>query len=123
MSEIERLKRIARSWWGGVRKKRRPAAYEQDDPRMIINDLGLQLSPAALASIADNSFRREDMLVQLYNAEETLNIDLIRDNTQIDPRHNPKVYEHEGHIVITATVDGEEVVIVEFEPERPDPLL
>ena len=115
MSEIDRLKRIVRSWWGGRHKSRRSAAYEQDDPRMIINDLGLQLSPEGLASIADSSFRREDMLVQIYNAEEELGIDLIEDNVRIDPRWEPRVYELDGHIAITATVKDEEVVVIEFQ--------
>ena len=115
MSDLYRIKRIARSWWGGVRKKQRPATYEQDDPRMIINDLGLQMSPEALEGIADNSFRREDMLVQLYNAEEELGIDLIKDNTAIDPKWNPKVYEQDDRVAITIVVKKEEVVIVEFD--------
>lgn len=117
MSEIDRLKRIARSWWGGIRKKQRPASYERDDARMIINDLGLQMSPEALTSIADNSFRREDMLVQIYNAEEDLGIDIIQDNVQIDSQWEPKVYEEEGKIAVTIVVKKEEIVIVEFEDD------
>ena len=94
MSNIDRLKRVVKSWYAGLRKKRRSAVYEQDDPRMIINDLGLQMSPEGLAFIADSSFHREDMLMQIYAAEEELDRDLVVDNTHLDPVYSPKVYDH-----------------------------
>jgi|GEM_PF-1486094 len=114
MSNIDRLRRVVNSWVGSRRKQRRPAVYEQDDPRMIINDLGLQLSPEALSLIADNNFYREDLLVQIYAAEEELDCDLVVDNIQLDPQYSPKVYEDEKVIAVSILIDGEEVVIIEF---------
>lgn len=116
MSELQRLKRVFDSWLGQVRKtkKRRLSSYDQDDPRMIITELGLQMSPDALVYMTDDSVRREDFLHQVYAAEDELDIDLIRDNREIDPALDPKVYEEEGYIVFTAMVDGEEFVIAEF---------
>lgn len=114
MANIDRLKRVVMSWVGGLRKRRRNAVYEQDDPRMIINDLGLQLSPEGLAFIADSSFHREDMLMQIYAAEEELDRDLVVDNNRLDPAYSPKVYEKDDRIVVTMVVKGEEVVIFEF---------
>lgn len=114
MSNIDRLKRVVTTWVGSMRKRRRPAVYEQDDPRMIINDLGLQLSQEALSLIADNNFYREDMLVQIYAAEEELDRDLVVDNIQLDPQYSPKVYEDENRITVSILIEGEEVVIIEF---------
>lgn len=114
MSNIERLKRVVTSWVGGLRKKRRSSVYEQDDPRMIINDLGLQLSPEALSFIADSSFHREDMLMQIYAAEEELDRDLVVDNVRLDPVYSPKVYESFDRIAVTMIINGDEVVVFEF---------
>ena len=114
MSNIDRLKRVVKAWYAGLRKRRRTAVYEKDDPRMIINDLGLQMSPEALSFIADSSFHREDMLVQIYAAEEELDRDLVLDNIRLDPAYSPKVYETEDRIAVTMIVKGEEVVIFEF---------
>ncbi|HHG85636.1 MAG TPA: hypothetical protein ENJ82_12885 [Bacteroidetes bacterium] len=116
MSDLQRLKRVFDSWLGQVRKtkKRRLSSYDQDDPRMIITELGLQMSPDALVFMTDDSFRREDFLLQVYAAEDELDIDLIRDNREIDPALGPKVYEEDGYIIFTAMVDGEEFVIAEF---------
>lgn len=123
MSEFYRIKRVVSSWLAGRVKRRRTATYEQDDARMILNELGLQMSPEALAFVADNSFRREDMLVQIYAAEEELNVDLILDNVMIDPIWDPKVYVGDKKFAITVTVRREEVVIVEFDyPEATQPM-
>lgn len=114
MSNYSRLKRLTRAWIGSMRKRRRPNAYEQDDPRMIFTELGLQMSPETLSTLSDNSYYREDFLVQLHSAEEELNLDLVLDNTSIDPVWDPKVYEENGKVMITATVDGEETIVAEF---------
>jgi hypothetical protein len=116
MSELKRLKRVFDSWLGQVRKtkRRRLSVYDQDDPRMIINELGLSMSPDALVYMTENSTRREDFLMQIYAAEDELDVDLVRDNREIDPRWSPAVYEEDNKIVFTATVDGDEYVIAEF---------
>lgn len=115
MSNLQRLKRLTKSWIGSLRKRRRSASYEQDDPRMIINELGLQMSPETLTFLADSSYHREDLLVQIHGAEEELDIDLIRNNVEIDPIWDPKVYEDDSLILFTVVVDEEEVIIVEFD--------
>lgn len=123
MSEFYRIKRIVNSWLGSRHKRRRSATYEQDDPRMILNDLGLQMSPEALAFVADSSFRREDMLMQIYAAEEELDVDLVLDNVQIDPIWDPKVYVGDQKFAVTVVVRKQEVVVIEFDyPDAKDPL-
>ena len=123
MSEFTRIKRIVSSWLGSMRKRRRSATYEQDDPRMILNDLGLQMSIETLEFVADNSFRREDMLMQIYAAEEELDMDLVLNNVQFDPIWEPKVYTGEGMFFITVQARGEEYVVVEFDyPAATGPL-
>ncbi|MEM0997267.1 MAG: hypothetical protein AAGN35_09320 [Bacteroidota bacterium] len=116
MSELKRLKRVFDSWLGQVRKRkrRRLSTFDQDDPRMIITELGLFMSPDALVYMTDSSTRREDFLMQIYAAEDELDVDLVKDNREIDPRWSPRVYEEDQQIVFTATVDGEEYVIAEF---------
>ncbi len=120
MANIDRLKRVVESWVGGLRKRRRTAVYEHDDPRMIINDLGLQMSPEALSFIADSRYHREDMLMQIYAAEEELDRDLVVDNNRLDPVYSPKVYEDEDKITITMVVNGKESIIVEFSRKEED---
>lgn len=124
MSELRKLKRLVNSWMGSMRKARREAEYKEDDPRMIINELGLQLSPEGLKFIADDSFRREDMLMQIYAAEEELDVDLVKANVMLDPIWEPKVYEEKNRIAITVVVDRDEVIIIEFstDPESSVPM-
>ena len=123
MSEFYRIKRIVNSWLGSRNKRRRSATYEKDDPRMILNDLGLQMSPEALAFVADDSFRREDMLMQIYAAEEELDVDLVLDNVRFDPIWDPKVYVGDQKFAITVVVRREEVVVVEFDyPDAKAPM-
>ncbi|MFM2374945.1 MAG: hypothetical protein RLZZ165_41 [Bacteroidota bacterium] len=116
MSEFQRLKRVVNSWIGGARhhKKRRLATYQADDALLILNGLGWKMSPKALEYLAGNSLRREDFLMQIYAAEDSLGVDLIRDNVMLNPDVDPKVYEVEGKIGITAMVKGEEYLIAEF---------
>lgn len=116
MSELKRLKRVFDSWLGQARKrkKRRLGTYDQDDARMIITELAMQMSPEATVYMTDDSTRREDFLMQIYAAEDELDVDLILDNHQIDPRWDPKVYEEDGKIVFAATVGKDEYVIAEF---------
>lgn len=117
MSEFNRIKRIVGSWVGNVRrgKKRRLAQYQDDDALLILNDLGLQMSPEALEYLAGNSTLREDFLIQVYAAEDDLGLDLIKDNVMIDPALDPKVYELEGKIGFTISWKKEEYMIAEFE--------
>ena len=119
MAELDRLKRIVNSWLGQVRKQksRRVAVYEDDDALMIITDLGLKMTPGALTWMTDNTTRMTDFLIQVYAAEEELDVDLIIDNNMIDPRLNPNVYEEENMIIFTADLDGDEYVIAEFNRE------
>ncbi len=116
MSDFKRIKRIVGSWVGKVRygKKRRLAVYENDDALLILNDLGLLMTPAALEHIAGNSTLREDFLIQIYAAEDELRLDLVKDNVQIDPALEPKVYEEDGKITFTITWKKDEYLIAEF---------
>jgi hypothetical protein len=121
MSEFNRLKRAVGSWIGGLRhrKKRRVSTYQSDDALMILSDLGMQMSPEALIFVSGDSIRREDFLMQLYAAEDDLNVDLIKDNVMLDPALNPKVYEVEGKIGFTVVVKKEEYLVAEFSFEKP----
>jgi hypothetical protein len=121
MSEFARLKRIVGSWIGAarIRKKRRAASYNDDNALLILTDLGMLMSPDALVYVSNNSLRREDFLMQLYAAEEDLNVDIIKDNVMIDPALSPKVYEVEGKIGFTIVVKKEEYLIAEFPYQKP----
>lgn len=121
MSEFSRLKRIVGSWIGAarIRKKRRAATYNDDNALMILTDLGMQMTPEGLVYVSNNSLRREDFLMQLYAAEEDLNVDIIKDNVMIDPALHPRVYEVEGKIGFTVIVKGEEYLVAEFPYQKP----
>ena len=116
MSDLKRIKRIVGSWVGKARfgKKRRLSVYQDDDALLILNDLGLQMSPAALDHIAGNSTTREDFLIQIYAVEDDLGLDLIKDNIQIDPALEPKVYEEDGKITFTINWKKEDYLVAEF---------
>lgn len=121
MSEFSRFKRIVGSWIGAarIRKKRRSASYNDDNALMILTDLGMLMTPDALVYVSNNSNRREDFLIQVYAAEEDLNVDIIKDNVMINPALNPMVYELEGKIGFTILVKGEEYLVAEFPWEKP----
>ena len=116
MSELQRLKRVFGSWVGNIRhrKQRRSGVYTHDDALLIITELGLLMSPAALVFVSGNSTRREDFLQQVYMSEDELGIDIIKDNVQIDPKWNPMVHEEGNKVAITIIHKGEELIIAEW---------
>lgn len=112
MSNLDRLKRIAKSHIGRFRGR---AEREHDDARMILTELGLQMRPEVLEYLTDSSFLREDFLQCLHAAENELGTDLVADHDHIDPKYEPKVYEEDGKVVFSVTRRKEEYVFAEFE--------
>lgn len=111
MSTFNRLERIVKSWVG---KARRNVYYDFDDARAILNELGLQMSPEALAHMTSSDLIMQEFLDCVYAAEDVIGRDLIQHNKEINPLYEPKVYEEDGWIIFTITRRTKELVYGEF---------
>ena len=112
MSVRKRLKRVVKSWTGVL--SRDEIYYSYDDARMILTDLGMQMSPEALAYLTSSEEIMEEFLGQVSAVEKKLGLNIIKDQYSIDPELQPKVYEIEGEIIITILHKGVESILVEF---------
>ena len=113
MSELNRLKRIVKSYIPRTPRdpKRR---YSYEDAHLMINDLGMSLSPEALSFLVNTDTVLDDFVGSVYELEYKLKRKATTDLKTLDPELSPKVYEEYGRIVFTATYDGEEWVFAEY---------
>ena len=113
MSELYRIKRIVKSLI--PRTPRNPERrYSYSDARLIINDLGMSLSPETLAYLVDSDEVLEDFVLSMYEMEYTLNRKATNEITVIDPELKPKAYEEDQRVVFTVFYDNEEWVFAEY---------
>ncbi|NOK86067.1 MAG: hypothetical protein GFH27_549397n15 [Chloroflexi bacterium AL-W] len=116
MSELSRLERIAKSLIPRIPRGQN-RQYQLEDARNIINDLGLQLSPAALAYLVSNSSRLDGFLMDIYHVEQAIGKKVVTEFATIDEQYQPKVYEEEGKIAFSLTWKGKERVFSEYDWE------
>ena len=112
MSNLKRLYRVFKSWTGKVS---RDVYYEFDDARMILTDLGIQMSPETFAYLNSKDELLDSFLHQIYATEDHTGRFLIENHTAIDPIYEPKVYELDGKATFTIQVKGKEIIFAEFD--------
>ena len=112
MSVRNRLKRVVKSWTGVL--SRNEIYYSYDDARMILTELGMDMSPEAFAYLTGSQEIMDEFLGQVSAVEKKLGINIILDNSRIDPELSPQVYEIDGEIIITILDKGVESILVEF---------
>lgn len=112
MSNFIRLLRVAKAWTG---KLRRTVYYDTADARMILNELGMQMSPAALEYMTSSDLIMEEFLQCIYEAEEVLGKSLISEGgMQISPVWKTRVLEADGILVFTLMDGKKEKIFAEF---------
>ncbi len=113
MSELYRIKRIVKSLIPRTPRdsERR---YSYADARLMINDLGMDLSPEVLAYLVDTDTVLEDFVGSVYELEYMLKRRATTEITTLDPELVPKAYDEPPRVVFTIQHDGEEWVFAEY---------
>lgn len=114
MSELRRLERLAKSLIPRI-PRGEDRQYTLEDARHMINELGLQMSPEALAFMTGDSNRLDDFLMNVYHLEEKVGKKVTTDSRSIDERYEPKVYEEDGTLAFSVTWRGKERVFAEYQ--------
>ncbi len=113
MSELHRLKRIAKSLIPHTPRESEKR-YNYSDAKMMINDLALTISPNTLSYLVDSDMVLDDFIHSIYELEHTLHQKATNDLKVIDPELYPRAYEEHHRVVFTVTYDGEEWVFAEY---------
>ncbi len=114
MSELDRFKRLAKSLIPRF-PKGNERNYSLEDAQMMLNDLGMQMSPAVLAYLIDSDEILDDFVNSIYHLETKLKKRIITDDTRIDPELDPKVYVVDGTVAFTIVRRGGELIFAEYE--------
>ena len=116
MSEIARLKRIAKSMLPYFNTKR-TIYYNFEDAKMIINDLGFQIPAEMLAQLLDSDTILDDFLSCLYQLEDDYGKSVLTESSVLLPELQPKVYVEGQRIAFTVTYGTfakKEVIFAEY---------
>ena len=119
MSNLKRLERVVKSWTGKLTRKRK-YYYTTENVRLIITDLGIQISPEVFEWLTTNTVAQEEFISQVHESEEVLGIGIVRDFDKIHPELDAKVYEDGQTVMFTLTYKGKERIFAEL--ELPDQL-
>ena len=113
MSEFKRVERIIRSLVPRF-PRNRDRHYSLTDARNILNELGLQMSPEALAYMLAEDTRMDDFINAIYDLESRLGKKTVNESGNLDEELEPKVYEEEGDLGFSVTHRGKEYVFAEY---------
>ncbi|MEZ4772255.1 MAG: hypothetical protein R3D00_03665 [Bacteroidia bacterium] len=119
MSDFKRLTRLSKSIIPRF-ERGRSRHYNHGDARMMINDLGMQMSPEVLQKLVSNAEVLEDFLNSIYQLEQKINKEVVTEYATIDTEYEPKVYVEERSVGFSITYKGKEVVFAEYELEEKD---
>ena len=114
MSELDRFKRLAKSLIPRF-PKGEERQYHLEDARMMINDLGLSLSPEVLNYLVTTDTVLDDFINSIYNVEQKLRKRIVTDFATIDTEWNPKAYMEDGTVAFTIKTRKHEVIFAEYE--------
>ncbi|RMG23767.1 MAG: hypothetical protein D6730_13835 [Bacteroidetes bacterium] len=114
MSELKRFQRLAKSLIPRF-PRGRERHYTLEDARMMINELGMQMPPEALAYLLDSDERLDDFLNAIYNLEEKFRRKVVTPQATIDEALDPKVYVEAGTIAFTVKGKRGEVIFAEYD--------
>ncbi|MBX7241803.1 MAG: hypothetical protein K1X92_08645 [Bacteroidia bacterium] len=116
MSEISRLKRLAKSLISSLNKSR-SHYYSFEDAKMAINELGMSIPPDLLAKLLDSDSLLDDFLSNLYTLEDDYGKPVLNASSAIIPELQPKVYAEGQRIAFTVTYGTfrkQEVIFAEY---------
>jgi len=114
MSELHRLQRIIKSVIPHTPRSA-DRRYDFGDARMMINDLGMELSPKTLAHLVNSDTVLDDFIHSVYELEHKLGRKSTTDLSIFDPELQPKVYEEGKRVLFTIVIKGEEWIFAEYE--------
>lgn len=114
--EFSRLKRLAKSLIPRF-PKGKERYYTPSDARMMINELGLQMSPEVLKYLVSRDAILDDFINSIYQLEQEIRKRVVTEFGTIDHEYEPRVYV-EGQVVgFSVTYKNEEIVFAEYEME------
>ncbi|MEZ4825776.1 MAG: hypothetical protein R3C61_05695 [Bacteroidia bacterium] len=113
MSDFKRLARLSKSIIPRF-ERGNSRHFNHDDARMMINDLGMQMSPDVLKKLVSNPDVLEDFLNSIYQLEQKLHRKVVTEYATIDLEYDPKVYVEDGTVGFSITWKEKEVVFAEY---------
>lgn len=114
MSEFKRLSRLIKSAIPRF-PRGKDRQYQLSDARMMITDLGMQMSPEALAFMTEDDNKLDDFLMNIYHLESDIRKKAITEFATIDLDLSPKVYEEDGKLGFSVLHKDEEIVFAEYD--------
>lgn len=117
--EFLRLKRVVKSIIPRF-PKGRERQYNLGDARNMINELGMQMSPATLEALVSNDMILDDFLSSVYHLEYEIRRKVVTSFATIDADYNPRVYEEDNVVGFSVTHRGEELVFAEYDLSQDD---
>jgi len=114
MSEFKRLTRLIKAAIPRFPRSE-DRQYQLSDAHMMITDLGMQMSPEALAFMTDDDNRLDDFLMNIYHLEADIRKKAVTEFATIHPDLSPKVYEEDGKIGFSVVHKKEEIVFAEYD--------
>ncbi|MEL6624890.1 MAG: hypothetical protein AAFQ83_05975 [Bacteroidota bacterium] len=113
--DFKRLKRLIKSVIPRFTTTSAGSRYRLEDAKVMINDLGLQMSPETLAKMLSRDDILDDFLMSIHELERDLKQKVITDFYTIDPLLAPKVYDLGKEVGFTIiSRKGEEIVFAEY---------
>ena len=114
MSDFKRLERLAKSLIPRIPRDE-DRQYTLEDARMMLTDLGLQMSPAVLRFLTEDDNKLDDFLMNVYQLEQKFRRKVITDFATLAPDLDPKVYVEDGKAGFSVTRKGKEIVFAEYD--------
>ena len=113
--DFKRLKRLVKSVIPRFRGSDAGSTLKLEDARLILTNLGLQMSPQTLDKLISNDETLDDFLMSIHELERDLQMKVLTSDYDIDPILSPKVYDLGTAVGFTVlNRQGEEMVFAEY---------
>jgi len=112
--QFRRLKRVAQSYLPHLSSEAN-REYSYEDARMMLTDLGLQMSPEVLDTLLSRLDVLDDFILSIYQLEKEIKrTDIVTEFCTIDMKYEPHVYADSRFIGFTITHEDEEILFAEY---------
>ncbi|MCI4667878.1 MAG: hypothetical protein MRZ79_06930 [Bacteroidia bacterium] len=121
-SEYKRLKRVAKSLIPRFNKSPNRKHYQLNDAKHMLNELGMQMSPALLKYLTEDDRNLDEFIDGIYALEDELGVPVVNEFGSVRPDLSPQVYvvTEERVIGFSVVYGGEEIVFVEYTIPSPE---
>jgi hypothetical protein len=116
MSDYRRFRRLAKSIMPDFSRSRRDIGqyYDNDDARMMINELAMEIPPKVLKALLRSDKAMDDFINGVYLAEDDIGKRIVTDRAIISSQYAPQVHIEDGVLMFTVRHKGEEIIFAEY---------